>query len=328
MTLCVAWVRNAIEPHELFFATDSRLRGLGVWDSGIKLFELKRAGCLIAFHGGTELAYTLLNHLNHNLLARDEFQSSHCDVHDLALPLASLFSELASGIADYPGNIEEDKGGTGFLFGGWSWRQAAFALWRVDYDLARRCYQPDPVAPHVGRVFSFIGGVEDKPGEAASELNSLAPGPKLDLEPLSVLSRRVLPNQPQSSVGGPVQLARIHRSGIVEFLGVLWNGRPNLRCRELSAGEMPEVQLLDLQTGEEVSGLPQRFANWQAYDFGADAQFLERCFGQNGGALAGDLQPEERRKLARILRQTAYTDFLRRLEVVGTEVSSAEHENE
>jgi hypothetical protein len=314
MTLCVAWVRNAIEPEELFFATDSRLRGLGVWDSGIKLFELRRAGCLIAFHGGTELAYTLLNHLNHNLLGRDEYQTAHCDVHDLAEPLADLFSELVATIADYPGNIEEDKRGTGFLFGGWSWRQADFALWRVSYDGQQRRYLPEPVATNGGRLFAFIGGADDRVAEAANELDNLAPGPELDLEPVVVLSGRVLPNEPTSTIGGPVQLARVHRSGVVEFLGVVWNGRPNLRCRELSTGELTDVQLLDLETCEELSGLPRRFANWRDYDLGADTLFMERCFGGEGNVLDPDLQAEERRKLARILRQIAYSEFMRRLE--------------
>ncbi len=108
----------------------------------------------------------------------------------------------------------------------------------------------------------------------------------------------------------------------------MWNGRPNLRCRELAMGELTDVQLLDLETSEELSGLPRRFVTWRDYEFGADTAFVERCFGRDGNALADDLQPEERRKLARILRQVAYGEFLKRLEAAEAEAPAAPNEHE
>src|SRR5258705_4030003 len=60
MTLVAAWLRRQGDTDEMVVATDSRLSGGIVVESGPKVFVPLRKDCVIAFAGSTFVAYPLM----------------------------------------------------------------------------------------------------------------------------------------------------------------------------------------------------------------------------------------------------------------------------
>ena len=60
LTIAAAWVRHFGLSEELVFASDSRLRWAGAWDSCPKIFCLPRTDAVIAFAGDTMWAYPII----------------------------------------------------------------------------------------------------------------------------------------------------------------------------------------------------------------------------------------------------------------------------
>src|SRR3954454_13018081 len=69
MTIACAWIREYGESKELVFASDSRLRWAGAWDSCPKIFRLPRTDAAMAFAGDTLWAYPIIAQTANNIAA-------------------------------------------------------------------------------------------------------------------------------------------------------------------------------------------------------------------------------------------------------------------
>lgn len=312
MTLCVAWVRKTAQPPELMFATDSRLNMPGHWDVGVKLFELPRRGALIAFHGTTTFAYTLLQHLEHDIVTRPELNGPHADLLDLVEPIRKHFSRLFNEFRGIRAKGEQDtlddwRKTTGFLLGGWSWRQQAHALWEFDFDAEAKNFIATEVTRVADNLFAFVG---DETADAEAKLREIAEKQPLGMEALRLLHARTHPDDITSSVGGSMQAAKVYASGLVEFLAVAWPTAASeifRRAARFSRGEFRHPVYLDPVTGEEISILPERLPITDNYDWSAEEDFIRRCYpADNAYRLKANLPEHERLRLVAALKAIGF----------------------
>lgn len=80
MTLCIAWTRKIKNSEELVFASDSRLRSYGAWDTNPKIFPLERTDCAICFAGDTQYSYPIVTQIQN---AIKSFKMSHSRFQDI-----------------------------------------------------------------------------------------------------------------------------------------------------------------------------------------------------------------------------------------------------
>ena len=150
-----------------------------------------------------------------------------------------------------------------FLFGGWSWRDQAFLLWRLYWSRRERRMRHDPVeTSRLGKV-RFIGTRDrervDPSNEvvgaakrALSELlrnkhGRLARETPLDMEPWEVLVA-LLRTGEYPTIGGAPQLAKVYRYMNTRTFAVRWpnaEGRVTLMGRQLLGGEVTDAPVID-----------------------------------------------------------------------------------
>ncbi len=141
MTLSIAWVRKTGPTPELIFASDSRLTGGGNVDHCQKVFSLPREDCCISFAGQTFIAYPFILQLQNTILEYKKLLDRALDVNDLkGIVLALLNRFIRAHEGTDQDDFEGDLKTTSFLFGGWSWKQSRFYIWRLFYDAIQKRY--------------------------------------------------------------------------------------------------------------------------------------------------------------------------------------------
>jgi len=318
MTLCAAWIRNGTEGQELVFATDSRLRGGEAWDSGVKLFDLGREDCLLCFAGDTRRAYPLILHGLNSARFNTDWRNPRLDITDVLALLCRTFTDLCRTIDELlPGySIHTVSAEAEFLFGGWSWRENHFGVWRVFYSQSASGFTQEAWhTDNPARVIIFLG--DEVPSAEELLENELKTNRKqlrgaLDMEPLQVVAQ-MSRDHSQQSIGGALQVAKVYASGHNEFFGILWpsssNGEPYFMGRKLNVYDAPPMRFIDPDTAQFVDPLPQTFADLDKYDFGNETEFVRQCY-DNGTQLKVTLNDAQRERLMRIMRDRAYRSFL------------------
>lgn len=235
MTITVAWERSIPSGSELIFASDSRLRSAGAWDAGPKIFRLPRTDALMAFAGETLWACPIVLQTIATMDANNSSRSRY-----YALPAArglamrSMDAMMHSGdaIVAQLNEIELE-----FLFGGWSWRDQKFLLWRLYWSRGEGRMRHEPVNhSRTGKV-RFIGTRDrngsdpslEVVGEAKARLSRmlrekhgmLRTKRQLDMEPWEVLLE-FLRSRRFPTVGGPPQLAKVYRYMDTRTFAVHW----------------------------------------------------------------------------------------------------------
>lgn len=256
MTLAVGWIREVGAGPEMVFASDSRLRQGGAWDTCPKLFKLPRSDALMAFAGDTLWAYPIVLQTINDVEA---FPPSRRRQSDLRVArghaLRVINQMLGSGDAITSGLHVPD---TEFLLGGWSWEAQQILLWRFHWNSYDRAYRHETIARQRMGLVRFIGDRDpenpdrDLVGLAKRRLYELLDvrgkthGP-LDMEPFEVVVE-MLRTDRHDTIGGPPQLAKIYRHMNAQFFAVTWpdlNGSPTLAGRELLDYEQLDVPVLD-----------------------------------------------------------------------------------
>jgi hypothetical protein len=316
MTLCVAWIRKSPNGNELIFATDSCL-GMGErWDSGVKLFQLPRTDCLICFSGYTARTYPLILNLI-NLLKYDKYllNQSH-DITLLVNYISEQFTEIIKTIRLSGKKTFEDvlKGDPefDFLFGGWSWKENTFKLWRIFYSYESHGFVFN--SDYEGLVFAMIG---DRLDEARDKLeqeivkNKRALSGYLDMEPLKVLVE-IIREPTFDSISGAVQLAKIYPPGITEVFGVYYpsiEGTKTFLGRDVSKTNNPSVRFVDPDTGS-ISGqeVPSSITGIDTTVFGVNEEFVTSCY--EGVSIRENLTEKESELLQSVFKDYAYKQYL------------------
>jgi hypothetical protein len=157
MTLCTAWIRQTDGQEELIFATDSCLSGGERWHSGVKLFELPRKDCLICFAGETTRTYPLILNLISSIKFDEDLSNPHTDITDVLEYLTNLFTTLCNSIKGFePQSFEDALGDFEFMFGGWSWKENRFIVWKIKYNHEVKSFLPNKINED-NMFFGFIG---------------------------------------------------------------------------------------------------------------------------------------------------------------------------
>jgi hypothetical protein len=234
MTLSLAWVRKIGATPELIFASDSRLNGGGNVDHCQKVFSLPREDCCISFAGSTMIAYPFILQLQNTIMEYKRLLDRALDVHDLRGKVLALLNRFIGAHEEaVPDDFQADLLTTSFLFGGWSWKQSRFYIWRLFYDPAAGRYvasgpatshqlgldQADPVElAHIGDYRpDFMQQLRlllvDKIAEAQINGASVI----LDYEPLAALANMLIDpkytnrkSELKGLIGGGPQVMKVY----------------------------------------------------------------------------------------------------------------------
>jgi hypothetical protein len=269
MTIACAWLRRIGDKEELLFASDSRLRWAGAWDSCPKVFLLPRSDALMAFAGDTLWAYPIIIQTINNIAAFEPSRERRYDLLDArGHALRVINAMIARGDAIYGPDPPQET--ADFLFGGFSAREGRFRLWRFFYVPESRCFQAEAVRQRRFGMCRFIGDVD---GPAARDLQGrIGNGDtvRLDMEPLEVI-RDLLRSGEHPTIGGPPQLAKAYRHMNSEAFAVRWRSTAqagestlSLLGRQLLDYEELGVPLLDADYPSPApeAGRGEELASW------------------------------------------------------------------
>jgi hypothetical protein len=254
MTVACAWIRQVGQIEELIFASDSRLRWAGAWDSCPKVFLLPRSDALMAFAGDTLWAYPIIAQTINNIASFEPSRERRYDLLDARGHALRVINDMiASGDAirgpDQPDSTAD------FLFGGFSANEGGFRLWRFFYVPADRCFRSERVRSLGIGTFAFIGDMgphaRRRLGETTGEFDGWSGS--LDMQPFEVI-RDLLRAGENETIGGAPQLAKAYRHMNTEAFAVDWSPAPGEIEPRLTLLGRP---LLDY----EVLGVPKLSAD-------------------------------------------------------------------
>jgi hypothetical protein len=229
--------------------------------------------------------------------------------------LTRLFTSLCHSITDYgTQTFKKVLGDFQFLFGGWSWKDNEFKLWKLEYNHEAKAFMHDEASSDQ-MFYTFIGDELDKSQELLdSELiaNSKVTSRSFDMEPFKVLIDMIRDSL-YSSIDGAVQIAKIHPPGATEFLGVYWpsviGGKKTFLGKDISTDNNPAVKYIDPDTGEVLDeALPETLSQIDDNVFGDDAEFINKCYPE--GKLKEDLSKREKHLIKSVIAQVAYAQFI------------------
>lgn len=132
MTLVAAWVRKIKNCEELIFISDSRLCGGHRWDQCPKLMTFSREDCALAFAGNTDYAYPMMMQLYNSLSEFLHIKTRAMDITDLNGHMLKQINELIRSVYSRVDKTDQDD--NEFLFGGYSWVEKCFKIWRYAYS--------------------------------------------------------------------------------------------------------------------------------------------------------------------------------------------------
>jgi hypothetical protein len=279
MTLAMAWVRTAGDAEELIFASDSRLRFGCAWDSCQKVFPLPRGDCAVAFAGDTHFAYPFVHAAVNAIALHRKASRRQNDITELVPVLLRAINAMLAEISDLAvGQVAFDEPDLRLLFGGFSWRDLQFKIWKFHFNPSERAFRQVEVREWrgfgTGRRILIIGNPEasrsalrragrqnvspptseeDVQKAARDRLRALLEskgerdGFGLDMEPLEVL-RDMVREGVSPHVGGPPQMLKVYRHLNNQPFGVRWpdvNGRVAVFGRLSPPGEALHVPVLD-----------------------------------------------------------------------------------
>lgn len=278
MTLSIAWVRQFGAAHELVFASDRRLTGGGNVDQCQKVFCLPREDCCIAFAGSTMIAYPFVLQLQNAIINYKKAFDREVDITRLktrVLSLLNFFVRVHEGTV--PEDFEKDLLQTSFLFGGWSWSNTRFHLWKIFYrkDLGRYVASatgvwrglgvPETSQASLRMIGDYIPEFQAAlRGRLSSEIKAAKVNGepiKLNYEPLTVLAEMLRDpkftdrkQELKGAIGGAPQVTKVYPFLRTVNLAVEWEVGSkfvySIQGRVIADFELFTVPGLDPFTGE------------------------------------------------------------------------------
>lgn len=266
MTITIAWVREVQGCEELYVVSDSRLSGNGMkWDECRKLSILPREDAFVSFAGNTDVAFPIINQIEETIMVHNRSKNRFMDVADLKGHLLNVVNTMVTSIdfSGFPDNIVhkiriETFENIEFLFGGYSWIQKRFMVWRIRYQKSLKMFVADSmykVKPY-GKII-FAGDVKFQAMKKYYELGRNKIGNEFftteknfDMEPLDVVVEllREHKSDSESTIGGAPQIIKIYQHMNARIIGVLWppeNPTPTILGRKLLSYENTDVLIID-----------------------------------------------------------------------------------
>lgn len=265
MTLAVAWIRRIADCEELVVSADSRLGGDGRRIDGCaKIIALPRSDCFLCCAGDTGITYPLAHRV---ASAIQNYTRSADRALDIKALRAHILKLLTSSLQDIHSDIDgwdEPDRYTQLLFGGYSWVEKRFLIWRLSYNKMMKTFRHQPTPNWCGgKAHVLFAG--DWQHEGKRRLISLMRSrygvtPQTDAEfyfdwePFEVLRdclREVAGNFDQT-IGGAPQILKVYQHLNSRQIGVFWPDRRAdaiyVQGRRMLDYERPECWVLDPDT--------------------------------------------------------------------------------
>lgn len=232
MTLAAAWIRKVHNCEEMIFISDSRLCGGHRWDECPKMTTLPGTTCVLAFAGDTAYAYPMMMQIKQAMQGYRRIETRAMDVSDINGHVLNHANHLMHSVYDLPdpAYIPDNE----FIFGGYSWVEKKFRLWRYYYKQHDKSLVKDG-KPH--RIFSNIDGqlvvigdqrenykkvlrqlLKEKYGNNVKQSEGLA----LDMEPFEALCQMLRKATPKDTIGGAPQMIKSYQYMNSCPVGVYW----------------------------------------------------------------------------------------------------------
>lgn len=232
MTIAAAWVRKIHNCEELIFISDSRLCGGHRWDECPKLTTLPGNNCVLAFAGDTGYAYPMMMQIKQAMSGYRRIETRAMDITDINGHVMNHANHLMSSVYDLadPDYVPDNE----FIFGGYSWIEKKFKIWRYYYKQHEKAFAKDG-KPH--RILTNVDGhlvvigdqrenfkkelrelLREKYGSASESGETFA----LDMEPFEALCRMLKKVSKSDTIGGAPQMIKAYQYMNSCPVGVYW----------------------------------------------------------------------------------------------------------
>jgi hypothetical protein len=264
MTLAVAWVRRINDCDELVVASDSRLSGGRNFDSCAKIIPLPRSDAVLCCAGDTDITYPLTLQVFTAISTYKRSNNRSLDICILRAHMLKILNAAVATITSAQAELRRPNRLTQLLFGGYSWVEKAFRIWRFSYSQSEKrfIYSPAPAWCR-GRAPVIFAG--DWQWRARSRLISLIRSrygatPQADVdfyfdwEPFEVLRDvlREVADEDEASIGGPPQIMKVYQHMNCQHISVFWpsqaDGKITIAGRTILGYERPDCWVLDPDT--------------------------------------------------------------------------------
>jgi hypothetical protein len=254
MTIAIAWVATKNDSRQdLYFASDSRTRGVRVLDVSPKILTLPRSDCAICFAGDTSATYAFMIQIANAIAAHEPARERNLDIVGLKEHLLRVLSDIVGSVRDEALPFEPSD--AQLIFGGYSWRSKDFRLWTMYYEASSKQFRARESASFHNRLnkAAFIGDwAKEFRHELIQELNREIGGRQVLHEPLHVLAEILRSAAKDATIGGAPQVVRIGPHMNIRPLCVIWGiGRKlHLFGRPLFEYERCDFWTIDPDSGE------------------------------------------------------------------------------
>lgn len=261
MTIAIAWIATRSDGREdLYFAADSRTRGIRVLDVSPKILMLPRSDCAICFSGDTDAAYPLMLQIASAIAAHEPARTRNLDLAELKHHLLRVITDIVNNVRDAAEQFNAKN--VQFIFGGYSWRSKTFKLWTIYYDATSKsfCAREAVTFHKLLSKATFIGDWAKKYRAALCKELDNNVLKEANYEPLKVLAHLIRSATSDDSIGGVPQVIRIGPHMNTRPLCVLWGSKMEryLFGRKLFDYEHCDYWAIDPDTGRILP--PKHFA--------------------------------------------------------------------
>lgn len=253
MTIALAWLATRSDGREdLYFASDSRLRGGYTFDLAPKIIMLPRSDSAICFAGDVGWAYPLMLQISNAIGAHRPSRERNLDIDELKGHLLRISTDIVNGVVE---TMEPFVHSTAqFIFGGYSWRSRGFRLWTFTYQREQKKFtarESKSFVPSLEKV-AFVGDWATRlRARMQKELSGSTD--RVEHQPLATLAKLLREEQSDngSTIGGAPQLVRIGPHMNTRPMCVLWGDpkKPTLFGRELLKYENCDYWSIDPDDG-------------------------------------------------------------------------------
>ena len=232
MTIAASWIRRVNNCEELIFISDSRLCGGHRWDECPKLTTLPGTNCALAFAGDTSYAYPMMMQIRQAMNSYRRIETRAMDITDINGHVLNHANHLMNSVYDLadPDYVPDNE----FIFGGYSWIEKRFRLWRYYYKSGEKSLakdgKPHRILTNVDGHFVAIGDqreafkkelralLREKYGPNLNEMQNL----HLDMEPFEALCRMLKRASKADTIGGAPQMIKTYQYMNSCPVGVYW----------------------------------------------------------------------------------------------------------
>jgi hypothetical protein len=252
MTLAAVFIRkvpNRRDRDELVVVADTTLTGGQRFDQGTKIFQLPRSDALFCFAGLTYYAYPLAMQLAASIGSYDRSADRRHPLRRVVQHASRIFAQSFKLIHHTPSDGMPVDMPASFLFGGFSWHDNGFKIWRISMNREGRVFPLEEIKAG----YAFIGtevALPDAEARLQALLRERQKTPDaLDMEPFEVV-RDVIRGGAYSDIGGVPQIAKVFRHMTTHFYATLWpcvdgRVRPHAFGRPLHGWEKTSWSMFD-----------------------------------------------------------------------------------